>query len=548
MAKFSLLTSLTLSAAGFNKGISQATKGAKALSDGVKTAGNTMVNALSPLTSQLGGLGGEFTSMAVGAISAFKKMIPAINSVRAAFMATGIGAIIVVITTAIAALVGWMKRTDEGADGMRRAFEIIKSVINVVLTKITLLGSAIVKLFKRDFKGAAEDAKNALSGWGDAIRDGVEAGKGVDDIKEKIENFELTVATKRADLEEEINQMRLDANDDDNKSAEERLKATQRLKAAQTELYELNNTGAQLNLDLMNAQYETVAHNKDKLKEINEAEAQITTTHAEYLASLKKTNELLEKNNKSVKEELDYKKQIVSMVESLTGLKPIEVSIKPKIDTSGIKLEGLQGPPPKFITPDSEVITSATLFENTWKEATDSVYEMLSNTAIGSQELFMALSKIIMDSLKTLSETLSEGAESFKEFGKEALNSIRKVIGGLISQGIATAITAALSNPAIKIAPWLIPVFAGLAAGLARTAFNSLIPKFHTGGVVGGVGSEVPAVLQRGEMVLTRNQQNNLFDMINKGGNNPGVVLVKFQNGALEGYLQHNQRSVNSYR
>jgi len=158
----------------------------------------------------------------------------------------------------------------------------------------------------------------------------------------------------------------------------------------------------------------------------------------------------------------------------------------------------------------------------------------------------MALSGIIVGSLKELSSSLSEGAESFKEYSKNVLNSIRKIIGGLIGEGIAAAITNALKTTALT--PWLIPVVAGLAAGLAKTAFNSLIPKFHTGGVVGGVGSEVPAVLQRGEMVLTRNQQNNLFDMINKGGNNPGVVLVKFQNGSLEGYLDYNQRTANSYR
>ena len=54
----------------------------------------------------------------------------------------------------------------------------------------------------------------------------------------------------------------------------------------------------------------------------------------------------------------------------------------------------------------------------------------------------------------------------------------------MIAEGVAAAVSKALSNPALGIAPWLIPVFAGLAAGLAKTAFNSLIPSFSEGGLV----------------------------------------------------------------
>jgi len=86
----------------------------------------------------------------------------------------------------------------------------------------------------------------------------------------------------------------------------------------------------------------------------------------------------------------------------------------------------------------------------------------------------------------TLGDNLAQGAESFKEFGEAAKGMIRDVIGALISQGVAAAVSNALSNPALKINPFLIPVLAGAAAGLARTAFNSLIPAFAHGGLVSG--------------------------------------------------------------
>ena len=82
--------------------------------------------------------------------------------------------------------------------------------------------------------------------------------------------------------------------------------------------------------------------------------------------------------------------------------------------------------------------------------------------------------------------TLSAGAASFQEFGNSILNSIRDVIKGLIAQGVATAITTSLKNPLLSVAPWMIPIIAGAAAGLANTAFSSLVPAFAQGGLVSG--------------------------------------------------------------
>ena len=79
-----------------------------------------------------------------------------------------------------------------------------------------------------------------------------------------------------------------------------------------------------------------------------------------------------------------------------------------------------------------------------------------------------------------------QGANSFKEYGDTVKNTIKDIIGALIARGVAEAVTNALSNPAFKIAPFLIPVLAGAAAGLARTAFNSLIPSFADGGIISG--------------------------------------------------------------
>jgi len=54
----------------------------------------------------------------------------------------------------------------------------------------------------------------------------------------------------------------------------------------------------------------------------------------------------------------------------------------------------------------------------------------------------------------------------------------------LIGEGVAAAIRNALATTAIT--PWMIPIVAGAAAGLATTAFNQLVPAFAQGGLVSG--------------------------------------------------------------
>jgi len=87
--------------------------------------------------------------------------------------------------------------------------------------------------------------------------------------------------------------------------------------------------------------------------------------------------------------------------------------------------------------------------------------------------------------VERMGDELAQGADSFQEYADNVKGMVREVIGALISQGVAAAVTKSLMAAGI-INPFLIPVVAGLAAGLARTAFNSLIPAFAEGGIVSG--------------------------------------------------------------
>jgi len=138
-----------------------------------------------------------------------------------------------------------------------------------------------------------------------------------------------------------------------------------------------------------------------------------------------------------------------------------------------------------------------------------------------------------------------DSAESFEEFAQNIGNSLRRVIGGLIAQGVAGAVSHALAE-----APWPIGLIAApLAGATAQALFSQMIPKFATGGIIGGTsftGDKILAGLNSGEMILSKSQQTNLFKLIDQGGVGGNSVNFEIRGdklvGVLENYSKKNKR------
>ena len=127
---------------------------------------------------------------------------------------------------------------------------------------------------------------------------------------------------------------------------------------------------------------------------------------------------------------------------------------------------------------------------NTYEQYLASLEKPTEKTITGLQQFWTDFSKVVQTSWQqvstVLAESLAQGSESFKEFAANAGNQIRSVIKGLIALGIAEAVTGALKKTMQTGQFWMIPIFAGAAAGLANSAFSSLIPEFAQGGLVSG--------------------------------------------------------------
>ena len=103
-------------------------------------------------------------------------------------------------------------------------------------------------------------------------------------------------------------------------------------------------------------------------------------------------------------------------------------------------------------------------------------------------DTFASATEKITDSFVNLAE---QGTTSIREFAVAAVKALRQVIGEVIRLGVANAVERSLKNAVIAVNPALIPVIAGAAGALAKTAFNGIlnsikVPALATGGLAYG--------------------------------------------------------------
>lgn len=150
-----------------------------------------------------------------------------------------------------------------------------------------------------------------------------------------------------------------------------------------------------------------------------------------------------------------------------------------------------------------------------------------------------------------LGDVISGNAGDWLSWGANALG----VIGDLLpqlAQMIGLNIANGIAQQASLIFPYNLIAMAGTLGSVLGLIAS--IPKFETGGIVGGssyTGDKVPALVNSGEMILNKGQQSNLFRMLNGGGSssgNGGNVTFEISGNNLVGILNKNNKYNNSLR
>jgi len=174
-----------------------------------------------------------FTTSITGATKGLKLM-------RVAFIATGIGAFVVAITSLVAAFT----QSEEGQEKLQRGLKMLGAVVKNVMDSFASLGegiieavtnpkkaledlgSGILKFLKNPIDtvvGAFKDAKDSAVEFIEETKKEVEAIDEVTKARQKAHHIERDLQVERANANREINDIRLQAEDRENQTAAQRI-------------------------------------------------------------------------------------------------------------------------------------------------------------------------------------------------------------------------------------------------------------------------------------------------------------------------------------
>lgn len=155
--------------------------------------------AFGPLNTTAGRFLGTF-GMGVNTV---KSMIPAIKGVKAALAASGIGAVLIAISGALAGVSAYLTKTVEGADKLNVAWTRTKAVGSVFFDRMIDGGKGLLKIISGNREGL-DDLKNSFKGvFKEAKQDQAEAAK-IAEEENKLKKDKIDFITREAQLQMEI--------------------------------------------------------------------------------------------------------------------------------------------------------------------------------------------------------------------------------------------------------------------------------------------------------------------------------------------------------
>ena len=321
-----------------NRELKKEVKAKRTLEAEQKKANKTLAEATKK-QNKLSGVMGELDKLTGGAISSFGRFYTSIMTavkgmslLKIAWIATGIGAFVVLITSLVAAF----KRSEEGQEKLQVGLAMLGAVVNQIMDAfanlgtaifdaitnpkqalidfkdafvenvtnrissaietIGFLGTAIKKVFDGDFSGAMEDAKKAgssyidtmtgvkntidkvsdsVTGLVDETLSEVSAMAQVTKARQKAHHIERELQVERAKANRKINEIRLQAEDRVNNTATERVKLLRKAQAIEEEITNKEIAAKQLLIQAQELEMEqglNTIQAKDKLAKL-QAEA-----------------------------------------------------------------------------------------------------------------------------------------------------------------------------------------------------------------------------------------------------------------------------------
>jgi hypothetical protein len=239
---------------------------------------------------------------------------------------------ITAIVGALSLLCKAFTSTNDGADKMEQIMSGLGAVIDVLRDRVLKIAGAIAKFFSGDFKGAIQDAREAVSGIGDEIADEFRKAQEATAMLQEVEDAMRDLGVSRAKLNRDLAQAK-ELITDENASYADKKKAIEevRQKEGEQTKQELDNARKkQKALEDRNKLSKNVSD--EMLQEAADAAAavyQLEEKSAADIRSLNKQERSVEKQEaakrkeeqqKAIEEEKRRRQELVEFTNKLTKL------------------------------------------------------------------------------------------------------------------------------------------------------------------------------------------------------------------------------------
>ena len=259
------------------------------------------------LNDQFAGTSSQLDKMTGGAVTFARKLVAgvkqgvtAMTTLKGAIIATGIGALVVVVGT----LVSYFTNTQRGADKLNQAFKVVGATVDVLTDRLSSFGEGLFQILSGDFEKGWETLKGSVKGVADEIVNESKAALQLEKDMQALQDREIEFIKVQAEKRRAIEQARLAA-EDESLSDKERAEALQEAIRIQNEL-----TDEQIAIEKERARIirERVAlgeSSRDDIREQAEAEARIIELETERDRRLRSVQTRLNAFTDGVKENTD---------------------------------------------------------------------------------------------------------------------------------------------------------------------------------------------------------------------------------------------------
>lgn len=228
-----------------------------------------------------------------GAISSIQNMTGSIGGatkgfklMRAAIIATGIGALVIAITSVATAFTN----SEAGQNKFRKLMTQIGVVVGNVTDILGNFGNVLINVFTGNLKGAREalnDVTEGIKNFGEETRKEIKIAGELADARAKADKLERDLITERAEATRKFNELREKAADKENVSIEDRIEALREAGRIEDEITQKEIEAARIRFETKKAENALSESTKEDLDEEAQLQARLIQLEADRLKKQK---------------------------------------------------------------------------------------------------------------------------------------------------------------------------------------------------------------------------------------------------------------------